>query len=78
LTAIMSSKSASDMSRIGASRITPALLTTTSTPPNARSFASNMPATAFGSPTSACAASARPPADSISRTTAFAASALRS
>jgi hypothetical protein len=51
----------SSLSARGFGRMTPALLISTSTPPNAPSAISNMRVTAMESLTSACAAIARPP-----------------
>jgi hypothetical protein len=68
LIAITLSNSASSLSARVASFMTPALLTSTSTPPKAVSAESNMRATAAGSLTSAWAVTARPPASLILRT----------
>ena len=72
LTATCWSKAASSLSAILPSFMMPALLTSTSTPPNAASAASNRPRTALASLTSAFAVSARPPAASILSATAWA------
>ena len=71
-TSTMREKSSSLMAWNGARRMIPALLTTTSTPPKARSVSSNSLRTAAASLTSACTQMARPPAASMSRTTAAA------
>ncbi|XQU71610.1 hypothetical protein OJJOAM_004399 [Cupriavidus sp. H18C1] len=70
------SNRASSLSASVASRMTPALLTSTSTPPKAVSAASNMRRTAALSLTSACAVMARPPACSICPASASASRAL--
>ena len=70
------SNSASVLSASAASFMTPALLTSTSTPPNAASAMANIRATAALSLTSACAVVARPPAFSILAASASASAAL--
>jgi len=75
-TATIRSKLSSAVSATGDRVITPALLTSTWTPPNACSAASNSADTAAGSATSARTATARPPAASILATSAVAASAF--
>jgi hypothetical protein len=70
------SYSASDVSASGVGFITPALLTSTSTLPSSRSVISNMRRTSSGFDTSACTATALPPASRIAATSASASPAL--